>query len=293
MKWLKTPLSICGQNFRRWRGNYKIYVVFVFLIAICNLCDDNYLYFSKLLEDNPGVPIWTAVFAVDFNYDNRILIFSLLVMLFSNAPFIDDNQLFVISRCSRQKRCVGQLLYIYATSGIFVIAFVLIFNILHFWSIDFTSDWGRMIIVAANGQNPESVICMINSDIVDYFTPAVAMFYTMLLMWLGCIFIGLVIYVVNSATQKLAFGVLSGGFFVLWDCFSEAIARTASEEKKIIFDYLSPVSWSSLSRLDFTGEHIHPGITYVLVAYAVLIIGLSAAAVLISKRQEIKVIQAV
>lgn len=292
MKWFKTSFSVCGQNLRKWRGDYKIYVVFLFMFFVCDICNTQFVNLSEMLEHNE-IPIWNTVFIISANGVSRALLFSLLVMLFSNAPFIDDNQLFIVSRCSRKKWCLGQIFYIIIASGAFVIAFALISALTHINNIDFTPEWGRLLIVAAKGQTAEAAFCQVNQDIIDYFTPPIAMFYTLLLTWLSCIFIGLVIYVVNSATQKLAFGILAGGFFVVWDFFSRSFSFVYNEEKGKIMEYISPVSWCSLESLDYTGEHLHPSITFVLCAYALLIAGLSAAAVLISKKQEIKVIQAV
>jgi len=52
----------------------------------------------------------------------------------------------------------------------------------------------------------------------------------------------------------------------------------------------SPVSWSSIDRIDIEELTQMPSITYIYIAFAVLIIGLILSAILINRKQSINVL---
>ncbi|MBU5341605.1 hypothetical protein [Caldifermentibacillus hisashii] len=102
-----------------------------------------------------------------------------------------------------------------------------------------------------------------------------------MLSWLAGVFLGLLIYVVNSLSNTRIFGVLATSFFLVFDA--------------TITDYyelyrFSPVSWSSIDRIDIEGLTQMPSITYIYIAFAVLIIGLILSAILINRKQSINVL---
>jgi len=159
-------------------------------------------------------------------------------------------------------------------------------------NIDFTSDWGKLLTTAAKAKDIEgSGATGVSPDVLYYFSPFTAMLYTMLLIWLTCIFIGLLIYIINSITQKTGYGIFVGGFLIIFDYVQQVVASARTDLEWLC--YFSPVSWCSINLIDITGQKQLPDITFVLCGYGVLIIGLSSIALVVSKKQQIDVIQAV
>lgn len=290
MKSFKISFAVCMQNLRKWTGDYKVLLVFVFLLIVNHYHASWFLDFSAGLGSKTGVAPWIFVFAFTGWDFVKIMMLLPLLMLFSNAPFIDDNQPFLISRCTRKSWCFGQILYIIFGSAVYVLISAFSSVLMLLGNIDFNTDWGGVINTAAKVAGTEGAVATgVSNKIVYYFSPFTAMFYTMLLLWFACIFIGLVIYVVNSITGSTGYGVFAGGVLIIFD-FIQNMMRSS----KLGLDwlsYFSPVSWSSIDLIDITGKRVTPDITFVFCGYAVLIIGLSVLALRISKKQEIKVVQ--
>lgn len=86
MKWFKSIFSIVLQNFRKWKYDCRIWIaLFIVLIFIHSL--------TKGLSDicdYTGVKSspWTFPFLY-MQYYNKMLFFFPLILIFSNAPFID------------------------------------------------------------------------------------------------------------------------------------------------------------------------------------------------------------
>lgn len=99
----------CGLNtFLKWKGNPKIWVVGLFLIFYVYNLTAPIVKFCK--EVNYAVSPW--LFPYFFSNPTTLLLFMLAFVLYlCDAPFLDQQQVFVLLRTGRQKWTVGQLLY--------------------------------------------------------------------------------------------------------------------------------------------------------------------------------------
>ena len=97
--------------------------------------------------------------------------------------------------------------------------------------------------------------------------------------------LGLLIYVVNLATDVRSLGVLAGCVLLFWDTCAAGMANFTPELVKF-----SPLSWSNLNLIDIGGQTSYPSITYVMVGYILLIGGLCVAAVLLSRKKTVTVL---
>lgn len=147
MKWFKSIFSIVLQNFRKWKYDCRIWIaLFIVLIFIHSL--------TKGLSgicDYTGVKSSPWIFPFLYmQYYKKMLFFFPLILIFSNAPFIDKNQLYVLIRTGRNKWCIGQMLYIVVASALYF-AFVMVFSIvLNLDCIEFTGEWGKLLNTLAN-----------------------------------------------------------------------------------------------------------------------------------------------
>ncbi len=83
-------------------------------------------------------------------YYKKLLLFFPLILIFSNAPFIDKNQLYIIVRARTIKWYIGQMCYISIASALYFV-FVMIFSIiLNIDCIEFTDEWGKVLNTLAN-----------------------------------------------------------------------------------------------------------------------------------------------
>jgi hypothetical protein len=106
------------------------------------------------------------------------------------------------------------------------------------------------------------------------------MFYSYLLLSLGGIFLGMVLFFTNILTENKVFGFIIASFFV----FLEFIGKIFP---KIL--WISPISWVEFENIDLNGISGKPNITYVLIMFSVLISALIVGSIIAVKRKEIEV----
>jgi hypothetical protein len=212
----------------------------------------------------------------------RLLFIAPLLLIFCDAPFTDANQPYVIVRSGRKYWSIGQIAYIIVTSAVYFLFLFAISILLNIQYIDFSADWGKVLGTMASKDvtSVSEINSSVSSRVLFYFTPQSAVWFTFLLSWLCGIFIGMIVYVVNSMTSKRNFGVLTATFFV--------VLSSAGFEK---LNWFSPVNWTNLDNIDIGGLSQNPSITYVLSVYGILIFILCVMAFIVNRKQVIQVMQ--
>ncbi len=269
-------IRICVQNLRKWLGNSRIYIAFVIVFLFT-------LIYTKglwLVADNFGekLSIYIFPFLTTYRYMKIIYLFPLL-LLFCDAPFVDANQQFVMIRSSRLSWGIGQMLYIICGSFFYALFMLLSSIVVNIGHIQMGASWGKSLILAGT-TNICSVLgiqydtVQISSIIVKYYTPAQAMLWSFLFLWMICIILGLIIYDFNILFQSNIVGLFAAGFLILFTAVVDGIQQ---------WIWYSPVSWSSLNNIDVAKTTSLPGIYFVLFVYIGAILALLIAGAVLSR----------
>lgn len=269
-------IRICVQNLRKWLGNSRIYIAFVIVFLFT-------LIYTKglwLVADNVGekLSIYIFPFLTTYRYMKIIYLFSLL-LLFCDAPFVDANQQFVMIRSSRLSWGIGQMLYIICGSFFYALFMLLSSIVVNIGHIQMGASWGKSLILAGT-TNICSILgiqydtVQISSIIVKYYTPAQAMLWSFLFLWMICIILGLIIYDFNILFQSNIVGLFVAGFLILFTAVVDGIQQ---------WIWYSPVSWSSLNNIDVAKTTSLPGIYFVLFVYIGAILALLIAGAVLSR----------
>jgi hypothetical protein len=216
----------------------------------------------------------------------KILFFAPLLLLFCDAPFIDPTQPYVISRSGRIAWSLGQLLYVIVLSGLYCVFLLLISNLFIITHVEPSWEWGPVLGTLGNTGAAQSMglLSTVSPRTLFYFSPVQATCFTLLLSWFSCVFLGLVIYALNSLTNTRSLGILFAASFLVLDSAAGAYHLVA---------HFSPVSWSNLDYIDIGGLSAYPSITYVYCAFAIVSGVLIVLSIVANKRQEINVVQPV
>lgn len=269
-------IRICVQNLRKWLGNSRIYIAFVIVFLFT-------LIYTKglwLVADNVGekLSIYIFPFLTTYRYMKIIYLFPLL-LLFCDAPFVDANQQFVMIRSSRLSWGIGQMLYIISGSFFYALFMLLSSIVVNIGHIQMGASWGKSLILAGTtnicstlGIQYDTV--QISSIIVKYYTPAQAMLWSFLFLWMICIILGLIIYDFNILFQSNIVGLFAAGFLILFTAVVDGIQQ---------WIWYSPVSWSSLNNIDVAKTTSLPGIYFVLFVYIGAILALLIAGAVLSR----------
>lgn len=197
----KQLLQLIGLNFRKWTANSRVWMIFFIEFA--------YLWIStidiKELAVSKGIGISCFYFVIWNNeMFGRLLMFLGIVVLFCNAPFLDDQQLFVIGRVGKKTWFLGQLIYMFLASAVYFLVMAVFCILRYFPYIGFSTGWGDVIKYKVD-----------NVEIVENFSPIPSM----LMVYGICVavgfFLGLVICYVNLY-KKGTLGIVIAAVFVVF-----------------------------------------------------------------------------
>lgn len=116
MKSVKISLIVAIQNIRKWRTNYRIWIL-VILTMIFVQCYTKEISTNALAMGMKSSP-WLYPFLYTDRYI-RILFMLPLIFIYCDAPFIDKNQIYILMRCKRKLWSIGQIIYIFMTSAMY------------------------------------------------------------------------------------------------------------------------------------------------------------------------------
>ncbi len=119
MKKVFQAFSVCAYNYHRWRRNPRIIVTFLLVFILCFLLTDKVISFA---QDYGATMQMFEPFVWTFGDSNSILLVSLLlILLFSDIPFISSGTPYFLMRTDRTTWIVGQILYIVSATFIFLL----------------------------------------------------------------------------------------------------------------------------------------------------------------------------
>lgn len=282
MKSFKCICSVCAQNLRKWQTDYRVWCIAVLLLVMVSICADDLRHIAAKLGTK--TPIW--IFPFLFIQGHTKVIYTLpLILLFCNAPFTDANQTFVFMRSGRMKWLCGQILYIAAASAVYYLFLFVLSVLLTVFGGEISPEWGKtldaMSITDFRNNNVHAVEVPYN--IVAFFKPLQAVWFTFLMSWLGGMFIGLTIFFLNLVSETQYLGLTVSSAFVL---LSSAVKIDAWWGKLLWF---SPVSWITLNNIDVGGLTKNPPFVYCAGVLGGLIVILTAAVLIFGRKKSLDV----
>lgn len=271
MKWFKSVFSIALQNFRKWRYDCRIWISLFILLMFIHSYTKGLSYFCDYVNLKSSPWIYPFLY---MQYYTKLLFFFPLILIFSNAPFVDSNQLYIIARSGRIKWCIGQICYIFIASAIYFI-FIILFSILmNIRCIDFTRDWGKVLNTLANtnagtqfqiGFSPDS-------NVIKMFSPLQAIWFTFLHSWISGVILGLIIFLFNMRFKGI--GTFMASFILVF---------SAIASKRISLIKVSPITWSTLNYIHLSRNDKLPNYGYISISYVCILVLLLIIILCISK----------
>ena len=276
MKFINQSVKICLQNFRKWQTDYRIWTVAALIFTLVWEQTHNLASLSQLM--NIKSTLWYYPFLYS-QYHMKLIFILPVLLIFCNAPFIDNNALFIIVRSKRKTWIGGQLLYIISASLVYNAFIFLCTLITSLPYSELSLEWGKILYtiadssIAANAGYP---FIDTSRFVLTWFSPLQAVWFTFLLSWLMCTMIGMLIYVLNSISNSKYIGVAVSSFLILFSCYIEVWGT-----RKML--WFSPVSWCTLDKLDVGNRTSNPTFGYCFFIYVLLISVISLILLLLNK----------
>lgn len=197
MNSIKAANKISNLTLRKWLTNPTIYILFLMILAA--ICRPLIEIAITLFKNNLKLSPFIFPFLMVSSYFRLTITFG-VILLFCDAPFKNQEQLYVISRVSKTTWVCGQILYIIKGAiiyygSIFLFSFIIILPF-----ADFHTDWSVGISLLKS--MPFTVMFNFNAMIIDFYTPIWATVHTLLLHMLMGIFLALVMFCFNTITAK-------------------------------------------------------------------------------------------
>ncbi len=283
MKFLEGASRIAVQNLRKWRTDYRVWIIGVLLCVMVWIFVDDINKAAGFMGTKP--PIWIFPFIYSQFYMKLVYTF-MVVLLFCNAPFTDSNQIFVYTRTSRAQWLFGQVLYIMAASAIFYLFLFAVSILSTIFTGELSFEWGKTLnsvtgdVAAAVGAN----FLYVSNIIIKYFTPLQACSFTFLTSWCSAVLIGLTIFFCNLVSGTNFLGILVSSVMVI-------ISAVLSDYKSLLSNLLmfSPISWNTLNNIDVGGKTQNPSFAYCMCVYAGLIAALIIAILVFGRKKSLDV----
>lgn len=254
MKAISQVWQICLYNFRGWKKNPKIFITFGLAFVLCFLLTDKAVRFSYEYETIMQV---AEPFVWAFGDSNSILLSSLLlVLLFSDLPFLGVGIPYYLLRTTRFRWMLGQVLYIALATLIYMV-FILVSSIVLCAKNAFPGNmWSETAAILGYSPAGKAVALPSTVKTMEMSTPYECMmtiFFLMLLYVIVCVFI---MFAVNLKKGKFwgvasVFGFSLYGFLLNPQMFKQAL--NLEDEQMYIANVIT--GWAS--PLNHATYHMH------------------------------------
>lgn len=265
MKSVKIIFLVCLQNIRKWHKDYRILTIAVLILIMINIYLDD---FHDLCENlHSEMPIWIFPFIYQ-QYYMKVIFTVPIILLFCNAPFIDNNQIYVLLRTGKCKFIAGQIFYIFVSSAIYYIFIIIsVFILIVFKSPEYSMKWGKVLKTIAEtdissiGNYP---FIEVSDMVIRCFTPVQAVLFTFLTSWSNAVMIGIIIFSCNYLLKNKYVGSIITSFDIVFSFFVEI----GGYPKLINY---SPTSWITLDKIDIGYMTEYPTFRYCMSFYWITI----------------------
>lgn len=235
--------------------------------------------FARIGEDY-NKPVNFSAAAVPFASSYSILmIFSALLLIFSDMPFNNPQQVFLVTRGGKRSWYISQLLFVTAASVLISVIEILISWIIIFGHISFENSWG-----AVENSITRSLNLLVTYNFIGSFSDYVISNVSPLGAFAWCTLVGTFIYTVfgtliyalNSITRKTG-GIIIGTLLIgyhglMWNWLHPK------------YKWLAVLDWGNIDYIDIQHNTLYPTPEFVIGVLAGMYI-ISAAIILINFRK--------
>lgn len=235
------------------------------LLILGLLCFDRYLAPITALAADEGLRIgWAGltVYLLNDSWLSVMVTLGLLMLLF-DVPRTDAAQKYLLLRSGRKAWAWGQLLYIMVTTALYMLALGLILLAWIAPWLDWSGGWSPVIERFANGAD-QIYDSMIGYDpwLLRAYSPFGALILEALLHYICFVMLGFTMCLFNGTLGNRA-GFLLAAIPAMFDTvISEYFSEAAY--------YLSPLTLTRLSCLDYGDGMLRPTVGYAFIVLTLL-----------------------
>lgn len=201
-------------------------------------------------------------FSVSFLFTSLnqvIIIFLGIFILFSDLPFKDNQQMFLVSRSGKRAWIFSQVLYVLLVSLIYFAFIFICFCVALFPNLGFSADnWGKIIktVAATNAKETFGLTFSVPQSVLSDFSPLEGFFCSFGIAYAGSVILGLITLLSNLALKHNVGNAISGALIFMY--------MFLNMRRIILLYYFSPLNWCSLFIMDKNGISIYPDVSWII-----------------------------
>lgn len=248
-------------NLYKHLGTVNFWIPFILAIAAVG-------EFSRSLADmakHYSIPV--NGFAAAFLFtalSQTFIIFLGIFILFSDLPFKDNQQMFLVSRSGKRAWIFSQIFYVIIVSLIYFLFIFACFCVFLLPNLGFSADnWGKIVktISATNASQTFNLKFAVPSNVLSDYSPLEAFVYSFGAAFAVSVILGLIVLLLNL-TVKHSAGVFVSGAVVFMYMF---VYMGGSN----ITYYFSPLNWCSIFVADKKGVSFYPDVSWIITVLCV------------------------
>lgn len=233
--------KVCKGSLAKWKTDPRIWCVLALVILFEWVRLEPIHKVCEIME--LGVSCWYFPFLMESGI-HQLFYFLGILILFCNAPFIDNQQMFVILRAGRQNWFRGKMMYI-VLSAVFYFGVMYVCSIIGLLpNVGFSMEWETVLEALSMGSklNETTGAHVISRFIIMHMSPLQATLRAYIIGVLTAVLLGFLIFYLNLfGNNGLGIGVAL--FMILWSMFIEGFPH----EVYYGMLYISPISWTDIS----------------------------------------------
>lgn len=230
-EWLLS-IKVCIESLRKLKGDARI-VAIVILVSLFEWI----IIESRRAECvSAGLSIAGWFFVFLFVGIQALFYYFGILLLFCDAPFVDNQQMDVILRVGRKNWFRGKILYIFVTSILYFMLLYVISIVEFIPYVGFSLSWEEFINVCSlKGDG------VIRREIVANYTPLEAFGVQMTVCVLFAAFLGLIIFLFNMYQGKTL-----GAGIALVMILMDTLLNLVDLRNARIMIYFIPMAWTDI-----------------------------------------------
>lgn len=205
-------ILLMRMKFRTWITDKRIWALLLYQMI------GAYFVTSPVSEFTTSIGYRISPYLYVFvasNYSMILWIMSGAILLFMDAPFMNNLTYNQIIRSGRSSWNRGQVLYILLASTIYILGYVLFIYLFLITKTTFINDWGRVMHTLSKTYAGGALV-VIDGYIMRQFNPITAMSLSIIISILQCTFVGLIIYNISLHFRTNKIGLLVSGIIRLF-----------------------------------------------------------------------------
>lgn len=257
---IRQILLLARQNFSGWKRNIRIWITFILAFVLCLMLSDEVLTHAQRYETTLQIfePfIWTYGDAASVMLSSL-----LLVPLFADMPFVNQETPYCLVRTKRSIWLLGQIVYVIATT---ILYNLFLFTVQATFAVPFAfigNIWSKTAAMLGYGGASKGVV-PVSIKTMESTLPyecALQVFLLMLCysLFIVCVMLCLNLFCGNAAGVVGAFAVNLYGFLLNPEIFQKLFHFTGNLKYRanVLCGWLSPLNHATFPMHNFGYDYL-------------------------------------